>query len=319
MYSNLGMAIALGIVPLILWSVPRFRRRSGKWITPAKSIPCGCLAMVFLPELIWLLCLLVCKKAPSEWVAWLIFLALLGVGVAAGVMVTRWCEKLQRRFAPPPEDPGSPTSDLPIYRIAVFCLCLLLGMGGCVVGGVIELSRYVHGEYRGNWHYTPLLREDGMKIDFCEQSIHPFLAEYNYRLYFNDGKRTSTHWLHTNCGGRTFFNVYRLPDGRLHLVDKDAEYLVDPKSRGVLRLFRRAGEGRFFTAPYPDEEVMTSWSSASFEQKGKWYVDFNHRRVEATPADGILDGEVYFGRITREFKDAREAPEVPISEWRSVR
>ena len=121
-----------------------------------------------------------------------------------------------------------------------------------------------------------------------------------------------------SVGGRTFFNVYRLPDGRLHLIDKDAEYLVDPKSRTVLRLFRGAGEGKFFTAPYPDEEV-TSWSNAPFKQKGKWYVDFNKHWVEATPADGIFDGEVYFGRITRKFEDARKAPEVPIKEWRNVR
>lgn len=319
MYGELGMAIALGIVPLILWSVPRFRRRSGKWITPAKSVPCGCLTMAFLPELIWLLCLFFCKKEPAGWIVWLLLLMLLGVGITAGVAVIRRCNALQRRFARPEEEnPGSPTSDLPIYRIAVFCLCLLLGAGGCLVGEAFQLAKYARGGYRGDWRYTPLLREDGMKIDFCEQSIHPFLAEYNYRLYFNDGKRTSTHQLHTNCGGRTFVNVFRLPDGRLHLVDKDAEYLVDPKSRAVLRLFRRAGEGKFFTAPYPDEEV-TSWSTAPFQDKGTWYVNFNHRRVEATPADGILDGEVYFGRITQEFKGAEEAPEVPIEEWRSVR
>ena len=321
--TSWGIICALCWIPAVLWGIPRLRRRAGLVITPAKSIPLGCLTMVLVPSALWGLWarLGMDRKEPLDTIV-LCLCTLLGL--LAGVVVFRLAEELLRRIyrraAESPETHPGKESDRGIYLVVLF-FCILLGMGGCVVGGIVEFnSKFLSKEgCRGDWRYIPLLREHGMKIDFCEQPIHPFLAEYNYRLYFNDGKRTSIHCLHTNCGGRTFFNVYRLPDGRLHLVDKDAEYLVDPKSRAVLRLFRRAGERKFFTAPYPDEEV-TSWSTAPFQDKGTWYVDFNHRRVEATPADGILDGEIYFGRIAdNRFQSAAESPEVPLEEWRSVR
>ena len=315
--STLLAAVAVAFIPAVLWAVPRFRRRGGVFLTPAKSVPCGCLPLILLPEALWSLWRLSCDTDRGRYLFPVTAVILL-VTIPAAIAVFRFVDRRQRKILEGENNPVRESE--PIMYFIAFLFFALLGFGGCVVGTAADVARTMTAaqkDYRGDWRYTALLREDGMKIDFGEQPIHPFLAEYNYKLRFDDGKQVSTHGLHTNCGGRTFFNVYRLPDGRLHLVDKDAEYLVDPKTRAVLRLFRRAGV-KFFTAPYPDEEV-TSWSTAPAEEKGKWYVDFNCRRVEATPADGILDGEVYFGRITRHFDDARKAPEVPIEEWRKVR
>jgi len=306
---------ALAAIPVVLWAVPAFRRRRGRWISPAKTVPCGCLAMLLIPALLWRVWMLHFGADREPLNRWMLGLSV-AVGIAAGIAVIRLAEGLQRRVAPAAEEktPGEGSRRREFY-FATFILCLMLGFGGCVAGNVVTYARAMRGNYRGEWRYTTVLREGKVRVDFGSQSIHPFLAEYNYGLRFDDGQRRSTHFLHVNCGGRTFFNVRRLPDGRLHLADKDAEYLVDPRSRAVLKLIR---EGRdLYTVPYPDE-LVTSWSGLC-DLNGKKHCDFNLRRVEATPADGVLDGEVYFGRITRRFQPAAEAPELPLSEWRNVR
>ena len=312
--SILLEAVAVVFIPAVLWAVPRFRRRGGVFLTPAKSVPCGCLPLILLPELLWGVWRR-CFGADYDRYLFPVTGAILLVTVPVAVAAFRFVDRRQRKMLEGVSNPGRESE--PLMYVIVFFFFALLGFGGCVVGTAADVARTMTAaqmDYRGDWRYTALLREDGMKIDFGSQSIHPFLAEYNYRLRFDDGKRVSTHYLHTNCGGRTFFNVYRLPDGRLHLADKDGEYLVDPKTRSVLKLIRK---GKIHTVPYPDELVTSG--SGPYEENGKRYCEFNDRRVEATPADGILDGEVYYGRITRYFDDARKAPEVPLERYREVR
>ena len=48
-------------------------------------------------------------------------------------------------------------------------------------------------------------------LTFMQKSVHPFLAEYEYKVRFGIGTNAAERWLPLNCGGRTLINAYLYP------------------------------------------------------------------------------------------------------------
>ena len=169
----------------------------------------------------------------------------------------------------------------------------------------------MQSDYEGEWGSIWLPREGNTGIAFQEQSIHPFLAEYNYRLCFSrDGER-SYQLLLTNTGGRTLFNVYRLKDGRLLFRDKMWDYLVDVLGPEC-RVFRvEPFEDKLYAARIPNEK-FDSWAFVPERKDDGIVMEIGEEIVPAEDVTGILDGMTYYGCIQDRFYPAWEKPEQEI-------
>ena len=146
------------------------------------------------------------------------------------------------------------------------------------------------------------------KIAFGAKSIHPFLAEYDYKLRFVNAGKRSSQWLFTNTGGRTHFNIYALKDGRFLFRETYWDYLVDPAKHNVSRLVKF--EGKLFAAIIPNENI-NSWGGP-YRRENKIYMDFGKHTVQAEDVSGCLDGMKYRGCILDRFYSAKEKPEQTI-------
>jgi hypothetical protein len=153
---------------------------------------------------------------------------------------------------------------------------------------------------------------------FMQKSIHPFLAEYEYKVHFQRDEAHVDKPLPINCGGRTRMNVYLYPTNTiggpwLRLQDQWGEYLVDlggKKTYHLVRYREHAFAGELSSA-------RDGWSVTQFDD-GKVTV-----KVGENPATDITSlapatapGE-YLGRIDGQeyplrFAPASESPEEKI-------
>lgn len=80
--------VLLLTVPAILWIIPATRKKTGSWLTALKSVPVGCLIIVFLPELIFLL-----FKIKSDLFNFISFGLCFALGISVIVFAARWIWK----------------------------------------------------------------------------------------------------------------------------------------------------------------------------------------------------------------------------------
>ena len=283
---NVASVVLLLLVPAVLWAIPRTRRAVGSWTLAWKTVPVGCLGFVVLLSLFgWLF------KQIGVAASWGTFILALGVtwtGIVAAVRLVR------RKFAA-----SGGFNWLP--SVAVF---LAYGVVFTIVIFVLAAAILMCGDYRGTWREYPFSSTPPLVFEEC--SIHPFLAEYDYRIRFGNDRYPPTVPLMTNTGGRTYFNIYRLRDGRFYLTDKDFDYLVDPVSQKVFHL--GVLDGRVYAAPLPNRKI-TSWSGL-FRRGDKVVQDFNDQTVEAQDVNTVFYGMVYHGCIARDrFIPASARPE----------
>ena len=141
---------------------------------------------------------------------------------------------------------------------------------------------------KGDWRTAWLPREGNTGIAFQEQPIHPFLAEYNYRLRFSRDGELTCQLLLTNTGGRTKFNVYRLKDGRLMFRDKMWDYLVDVLGPEC-RVFRvEPFEDKLYAARIPNEKI-DSWAFVPARKDDGLVMEMGGQTVPAEDVTGILE------------------------------
>ncbi len=310
MLENIITCLFFTTLPLLLFAHPKTRRRTGSWITAWKTVPLGCLVMLMVPTALYGIIEFlryVFELFPTRYLRHGVFRLGLGAfGLALGiltiVLLARWN---RRKF-----HAEGKRSWLPFP--AVF---LVFAVGNIVLSILFFMFHFIPNpaDYRGKWVAFELPKEKNVKIAFEQCGAHPFLAEYDYRLRFKREGKTEYRNLQMNTGGCTYFNVYRLKDGRLYFVDKDSRYIVDPEKGEILYVL--AYEKRFYSVPYPREKFNgRGWRMES----GKLIFHYDGRRIEAVPLGGKLDGKVYYGRITDGFYSASEKKEWPVSEWRSA-
>ena len=290
---DVASVVLLLLVPAVLWAIPRTRRAVGSWTLAWKTVPVGCLGFVILCSLFkWVLKWLVPSVGVASWAAFLLALFASWAGIVAAVRLVR------RKFAAPGSC-GDWISAVAVYLFYGFVFTIVIRI---LIGAI-----FMRGDYRGKWRDYPFCSDPPLVFGEC--SIHPFLAEYDYRMRFGNGGEAPTVPLMTNTGGRTYFNIYRLRDGRFYFTDKTFDYLVDPASEKVFYL--DAFEGRIYAAPLPNRKV-TSWSGVS-RHGDKVVQKFNDLTVEAQDVNTVFYGMVYHGCIARgRFIPASEQPEAPI-------
>lgn len=206
--------------PLVLWRCRRFCEKHPSTI-PFRIVPLGCLTMfvaaALLERAITLLFKTVLERnvphAMSRWeglVVWL-FSILLGLAV-----INSLSKRLKR---------GGKTPHWWLFP-AVFAGFAAITTAISVFFSVFFLPVSFDRE-SDSWSTIFLPKFQNSPIAFEQHPIHPFLAEYDYRIRL--GKRNNRRYfrLWTNTGGRTYINVYRVSEDKLLLKDKDCSYLID--------------------------------------------------------------------------------------------
>ena len=299
-----GILLFLVALPAIIaWAVPQLRKRNGNFLISLKTVPAGIVALFLTDKFVsWFyqqLCEYKFENIPfhtSIRVGIPIGIALLVITFVGWIIHKKFRE--EKRYNPLPS------------LLMFFPSLLAVSILSFIISMALLFS--TNGGYRSEWSSTYLPQENGVKIAFENQSIHPMLAEYNYRLRFIRNGQTSYQQLFINCGGRTHFNLYRLKDGRLLFRDKDWDYIVDAENLKVYRLESK-GEKQYI-APIPNEEI-NFWGGPE-EINGKIVMYMGEHIVPAEDVSGILDGMVYYGCIKKRFFPAAQMPEEEIKKMR---
>ena len=308
----MDIAIVIGLLLLpaaILWAIPKTRRAGGNTATAWKSVPFGCATMLLIPELIggliWLF-------AESGWDVRhlpgspVFFLTLLFLSVTTGILVILKIRNCCWKLFPTEEH----VSSLPFY--VAFSVLAVFGCGATIALPIISYGIMIKSgrQYHGPWRTYKIVHEYGTELAFQERSIHPFLAEYDYRFRFRkDGAETFQN-LWVNTGGRTYFNIFRLKNGRLLFSDKDKDYIVEVKSRKVWLVLK---EGRDYYAAALPSEGFDSPSYGFGKVSGKFQIRIGQRPVETVSVTDQLVGMNYIGCITTGFFTASEKQYQPVT------
>ncbi len=295
--EELMISLFLAGIAGLLWGVPKTRRMTGSLVTAGKTVPLGCLTAFWLPELL----LILSATANYHWRFFpnrildhgLLVLAFALIGLFAGtaliVTLSRWS---WHRF-----HADGKRSWLPHLFLFVF-----LAVGLQIATIAFSFFRYAldPAGYRGAWRSCNLPTEQGTDWAFESRSIHPYLAEYDYRLRFEKSGKTWYRPLLTNTGGQTRIHLYRLTDGRFQLSGNGENYLVDVSLPEVWYLFEdRQNPEQLFAVPFP-EVPFKDWGWGRDENGMMFYFDQEKRA--ATPVNGELAGKIDYGTITTEFQ-----------------
>ena len=298
------IALLLGFAAL-WWAIPKTRHSGNNWIIALKTFPLGMIAFILSSNLLAMAMkywgeLYMKNAAIPMWVKISIpFAAALVVIIGMGIYFKRRSDD-DKKYNP-----------LPALILFILALIPTSVLSFFISLALISSPRNIQN-YRGDWQTIWLELGTREKVAFEQQSIHPFLAEYNYRLRFVTDGETSRKMLFVNTGGRTHFNIYKLADGRFLFRDKDWDYLVDVPTRQVQRL--ALFEGKLYAAPIPNEEI-NSWGGP-YKMGDKVFMDFGSHRTPATEVTGILNNMQYIGCIKHEFHPVAEMPEPEIDFYR---
>ena len=296
MFHEIIVLLWLAVLPAILWAIPKTRRMTGSWITALKTVPLGCLTIWLLPTVFC--CMIYWLHRPALRNA-LLELGCLAVGFAVGIFLimklARWS---WRRW-----HAEGKRSILPFDVIFLFFAFSTVSISWAIP--IVQYSSNME-EFHGEWQSFRLSDENGVKITFEQRPIHPFLAEYDYRLAFRRNGTTVFRNLRTNTGGRTHFNLYRLKDGRLLFSCKDGDYIVDPNLPEVWYLHET--DGRKYAVPFPHERLR-SWSWEMEDDTMMFRYNYGCA-IPAVPLTDELEGKVYYGCITNDFylEAGKQAP-----------
>ena len=301
MLDDIIFTIVMLILPVVLWLIPNTRRNNDNWLIALKTFPLGILVFYWSGELMSKIAYIISERQERDYEPPILIILAVSL-IAAFLVIIPGGLFIKRKF-------GTEKKYNPFPSILLFVLALPPAIFAATL--ISCAGDFMQDDYEGEWVSNWLPREGNTGIAFQEQSIHPFLAEYNYRLCFSrDGER-SYQLLLTNTGGRTHFNVYRLKDGRLLFRDKMWDYLVDvqgPECR-VLRV--EPFEDKLYAARIPNE-LFKSWAFVPERKGDEIVMGMGEHTVPAEDVTGILDGMTYYGCIEDRFYPAEEKPEQKI-------
>ena len=300
MLAHLVFGFLMLILPAVLWIHPKTRRDGGNWTIALKTVPPGILVCCWSS---WLLAVI--RNVLEGWLERDVVIPLwvvLGVPLIAALLFILAAGFLIKRRSAAPEEKYRPGPSVALFA------CFL--PPSLILYSVVSLVSTFAGieNYRSEWRNRWLPAEGDTKIVFQEQSIHPFLAEYDYRLRFSRNGEHTYKLLFTNPGGNTYFNLYRLKDGRLLFRDKDWDYLVDPVAQEVFVV--KKSEGKLYAVKVPNEKA--DWWAGPTRKNGKVVMEIGNHTLPAQDVTGLLDGMTYYGCITTRFRSAAQEPERAI-------
>ena len=167
--------LCIVMVPAIAaWAVPQLRKMNGNFIISLKTIPLGVLTLCLTSHLAvqiyrWL-CEYHCKEIEGAGIY------VKGIPVAAALLVialSGWL--IHKKFRV--EKRYNPLPALLLFFPALLAVCILAFMIDIFAFAAFKTKQ-------SEWRPCYLPPQNEVKMVFEQQSIHPFLAEYNYRLRF---------------------------------------------------------------------------------------------------------------------------------------
>lgn len=302
MLSDIVTIVLLLVFAAVFWIIPKTRSANGNWMIALKTFPLGFIAIILSDKLLGAVCCFISEYRMENitipfWSEIVITIsAAFVVMIGAGIFIKhRW--GTEKRYNPLPS-----VVLFFAFLVPFIIFCGLLSLG---------LSLVSMKDYRSDWYSIWLKLGTEDHVAFEQQSIHPYLAEYNYRLRFVRDGNVSRRLLFVNTGGKTHFNIYKLQDGRFLFRDKDWDYLVDVSKQDVSVL--RTLDKSLYTIPVPNEDV-NSWSGL-YKIDGKVYMEVGSEKIPANDVTGILDQMKYIGCIRDKFYSA----EVPEGAFREIK
>ena len=307
MFAVIGLYLLLAAV---LWAIPGTRRAGSDRAIAWKCVPSGCAVMLLVPELftgaVWLLA--GCGRSLSfrSLNSGPLFGTVTILGVIAGLLLVVKLRNFCRRKYAPPESTLANGPYRTVFSLLLFAAPVIY-VAVCFAA-VAVMVRLQVGCY-GPWRTYPVAEENGVALAFQERSIHPFLAEYDYRLRFRKAGKDTYRDLWCNTGGRTCVNVFRLADGRFVFSDKDEDCLADLKSQRVFVL--RRFENKFYAGLLPGGRFERSAGVGTSD--GRPVIRAGRRELETHVVPEVPpDRKNYFGRISYGFFPASEKPYQPV-------
>lgn len=297
------------LLSAVLWAIPRIRRAGSDRAIAWKCVPPGCAVMLLVTELFTLAVWLLAGhgRGASRFLnSGSVFFTVTVAGVIAGILlIVKLRNICRRKYALPESTPANGP-----YRTVFFLLLFaapVIYIAGCFAAVAVMVN--MPGGYHGPWRTYPVAEENGVELAFQERSIHPFLAEYDYRLRFRKAGKNTYRDLWCNTGGQTHVNVFRLSDGRFVFSDKDEDCLADLKSQRVFVLRRH--DGKIYAGLLPEGRFDRP---ASIVTSGGRPVIHTGRRELVTHVvpELSMDRKNYFGHISYGFFPASEKPYQPI-------
>jgi len=297
------------LLAAVLWAIPGTRRAGSDRAIAWKCVPPGCAVMLLVPELltaaVWLLAGYGRGISSRFFNSGAVFFAVTIAGVTAGILlIVKLRNFCRRKYASPESAPVNGP-----YR-TVFLLLLFAAPVIYVAGlfAAVALMMNMPGGYHGPWRTYPVAEENGVALAFQERSIHPFLAEYDYRLRFRKAGKDTYRDLWCNAGGQTHVNVFRLSNGRFVFSDKDEDCLADLGTQRVFVL--RRFENKFCAGLLPEGPFDRPASVVT--SGGRPVIHTGRRKLETHVVPETPDRKNYFGRVSYGFFPASEKPYQPI-------
>ena len=292
----------------ILWAIPKTRRSSGNAVTAWKCVPPGCSVMLLTPVVMDIADRLLNEYGPLTLrllSPLLLFGLVLLLTVPAGFAVIKKLKNCCWKHYPP--DQPRKCGQFYVAFIALLIAVPIIIVTIEIVSFSIMLRSAQN--YRGPWRTYPVVTEHGTELAFQERSIHPFLAEYDYRFRFRKNGQETFQDLWINTGGRTYFNVFRLKNGRLLFSDKNNDYIVEVKSQKVYMLEKI--DDVYYAGLLP-EGKFDSFGFSQGQESGKVHLHIGKHFIDAEPVTDQLADPKYIGCITTGFFSASEKPYQPV-------
>lgn len=188
------------LLTVIFWGIPALRHSTGHIAGAGKAAMPGCLVSVMLPVAFSFLS----AKFDMKGFIWLELPLVFCIPIVALFVIPRIVEILHVKAG------GDPKNTPRITALFFYFVLVPVYIVSVTVGNII-LCFAGFNDKTQPWINTPL-NGVPVKIVFQQKSIHPFLAEYDYRVTvrLEDGKKI-TSYLPVNTGGKTKINVYETP------------------------------------------------------------------------------------------------------------
>ncbi len=255
--------------PLVLWRCRRFCEKHPSTI-PFRTVPLGCLTMfvaaALLERAITLLFKTVLERnvpsVVSRWGGPVVGLLALFLGLAV-------INSLSKRLKKGGKAPHRWLFLVVFAGLAAISMAIAMIFAANRPFPILPDSCDYNRE-SASWNAIFLGRVQNSPIAFEQRPIHPFLAEYDYRIRLGERNNRRYFRLWTNTGGRTYINVYRVSEDKLLLKDKDGSCLIDTTRMQVYLV--HCGQGA-------DGSESTILSAIPLSEK---------------PFDGMGSREVYF-------------------------
>ena len=170
MAEVLIFTVLMLILPAVLWIAPKTRRNNGNWLISLKTVPLGIVVCYWCGELMSKIAWIISDRQERDYEPPILLFLAVSL-IAAFLVIIPGGLFIKRKF-------GTEKKYNPFLSILLFVLALPPAILAATL--ISCAGDLMQSDYEGEWGSIWLPREGNTGIAFQEQSIHPFLSEYNF-------------------------------------------------------------------------------------------------------------------------------------------